>query len=380
MGAGAGGLGADVFSKYAGASDDSTRLRHGSLERLGNTMADGELILYRTDDGRSRVQLRAEGGTVWLSQADIAELFETTSQNITQHIRAIQAEGEVDPEATCKELLQVRLEGERNVRRAIKLYSLDVILSIGYRVRSIRGTQFRQWANTRLSEYLIKGFAIDEERLKSAEPFDYFDELLEKIREIRASEKRFYQKIKDVYTTSVNYDGKSDRAQKFFATVQNKMLHAVAGKTAAELIVSRADPEQPNMGLTSWKGGKVRKGDVTTAKNYLRDDEIRDLNRIVTMFLDVAEDRAERRKAMMMLDWEAELDKFLAYNDRPILDGAGRVSHGQMEQVAGERYVEFDIARKAEELRRAEEEYENELYETAKSVERLSVPRRYRED
>lgn len=342
-------------------------------------MPDGELILYQSEDGLARVQLRAADGTAWLSQAEIAELFQTTPQNITQHIKAILADGETDEEATCKELLQVRLEGARNVRRPIKLYSLDMILSIGYRVRSIRGTQFRQWATTRLREYLIKGFAIDEDRLKDAGSFDYFDELLEKIREIRSSEKRFYQKVKDVYTTSADYDGRSDRAQKFFAAVQNKMLHAVTGNTAAELVMARSDPSQPNMGLTAWKGSKVRKGDVMTAKNYLRDDELRDLNRVVTMFLDVAEDRAERRKAMMMADWEVELNKFLTYNERPVLQDAGRVSHGRMETVTAERYAEYDAARKAADLRAAEQEYEDELYEIAKTAARM-LPRRMRED
>lgn len=339
----------------------------------------GELILYQTDDGQSRIQLRAEDGTVWLSQAEIAELFQTSPQSITQHIKGLMAEKEIDEEATCKELLQVRLEGERNVRRSIKLYNLDVILAIGYRVRSARGTQFRQWATTRLREYLIKGFAVDEDRLKGDQPFDYFDELLEKIREIRASEKRFYQKVKEVYATSADYDGGSDSAQRFFATVQNKMLHAVSGMTAAELIVQRADPDRPNMGLTAWKGGKVRKGDIVTSKNYLREEEIRDLNRIVTMFLDVAEDRAARRKAMMMADWEIELDKFLTYNERPVLGGAGRISHDHMEKIASEKYARFDAARKEAELRKAEEEYEDELYEAAKAAERM-IPRRSQED
>lgn len=333
-------------------------------------MPDGELILYKTEDGRSRVQLRAADGTVWLSQAELAELFETTPQNVTQHVKAIYAEGEVEEGATCKELLQVRLEGDRNVRRAIKLYNLDVILGIGYRVRSLRGTQFRQWATTRLREYLVKGFAIDDERLKSVDPFDYFDELLERIREIRASERRFYQKIKEVYSTSVDYDGRSERAQQFFATVQNKMLHAVTTKTAAELVMARANPEQPNMGLTAWKGSRVRKGDVTVAKNYLQDDEIRDLNRIVTMFLDVAEDRAERRRTMTMAEWEIELDRFLLFNDRPILKDAGRVSHDRMERLTFEQYANFDAARKAAELETSEHEHEDELYGIARKATR----------
>lgn len=324
-------------------------------------MAGGELILYQSEDGQAQIQLRAEDGTVWLAQAEIAELFQTTPQNVTQHIKALYEEGEVIEAATCKELLQVRLEGGRDVKRSIRLYALDVILAVGYRVRSLRGTQFRQWATTRLRDYLLKGFVIDEARLKGGEPFDYFDELLEKIREIRASEKRFYQKIKDVYTTSMDYDGTSASAQTFFATVQNKMLHAICGKTAAELVMARCDPRSPNMGLTSWKGTRVRKGDVTIAKNYLADDEIRDLNRIVTMFLDVAEDRAERRKAMTMGGWEAELDRFLVFNERPVLGGAGRIKHARMETVAHDRYVSFDTDRKAAELVESEAAHAAEL-------------------
>jgi len=335
-------------------------------------MADGEIILYQSEDGISEIQLRAEGGTVWLSQSEISELFQTSPQNVTQHIKAIYHEGELIESATCKEVLQVRLEGSRDVKRAINFYNLDVILGVGYRVRSLRGTQFRQWANGRLREYLVKGFAIDEARLKGSERFDYFDELLEKIREIRASEKRFYQKVKAVYTTSIDYDGQSERAQRFFATVQNKMLHATSGKTAAELIFARADPSKPNMGLTSWKGSRVRKSDITIAKNYLSNDEIRDLNRIVTMFLDVAEDRAARRKEMTMAAWEAELDRFLTYNERPVLKDAGRISHDAMEEIAETRYVKFDEARRKAESEAAESEHLAEL----KRIEKTAVESR----
>lgn len=304
-------------------------------------MSNGELILYQADDGGPAVQLRAEGGTVWLSQAEMAELFQSTKQNISYHVGNVFAEGELIEAATVKEYLTVQDEGGRSVRRPTRLYSLDVILAVGYRVRGDRGTQFRQWATTRLRDYLVKGFVIDDARLKGAERFDYFDELLEKIREIRGSEKRFYQKVKDVYTTSVDYDGRSERAQMFFASVQNKMLHAVTGRTAAELVVERAKADQPNMGLTAWKGSRVRKGDTMIAKNYLAEPEIKELNRVVTMFLDVAEDRAERRKTMAMSDWENELDRFLVFNERPVLTGAGRVSHDRMEQIAGERFAAF---------------------------------------
>jgi len=337
-------------------------------------MPNGEIILYQSEDGRSEVQLRAEDGTVWLSQGDMAELFQTSPQNITQHLRTVYEEGELSESATCKDYLQVRLEGDRDVRRAIKLYNLDVILGVGYRVRTIRGTQFRQWATTRLREYLIKGFAIDEARLKGSERFDYFDELLEKIREIRASEKRFYQKVRSVYATSVDYDGQSERAQKFYATVQNKMLHAIAGMTAAELICQRADAAKPHMGLTAWKGGKVRKGDITIAKNYLLPDEIKELNRIVTMFLDVAEDRAARRKSMTMADWESELDRFLRYNDRRVLHDAGSISHSKMERITSQRYERFDAARKAAQEEEDETEHEEEL----KAIERVASSARRR--
>lgn len=322
---------------------------------------DGELILYQSEDGLTRVQLRAQDGTVWLAQADIARLFATTPQNITQHVRALYAEGELAEAATCKDGLQVRREGGRTVKRQVRLHSLDVILAIGYRVRSARGTQFRQWATTRLREYLVKGFVIDEHRLRDPGPFDYFDELLEKIREIRGSEKRFYQKVRDIYATSVDYDRQSDRAQTFFATVQNKMLHAVTGATAAELIVARAAADRPNMGLTAWQGERVRKGDVTTAKNYLSQDEVRQLNAIVSTFLDVAEQRAERRAAMTMADWEAEVDNYLRFMERPVLADAGRMSRAAMERIAHERYERFDAGRRAAETAGAEAEHTEEL-------------------
>lgn len=340
-------------------------------------MSNGELILYRADDGGPAVQLRAEGGTVWLSQAEMAELFQSTKQNISYHVGNVFAEGELIEAATVKEYLTVQDEGGRSVRRPTRLYSLDVILAVGYRVRGDRGTQFRQWATTRLRDYLVKGFVIDDARLKGAERFDYFDELLEKIREIRGSEKRFYQKVKDVYTTSVDYDGRSERAQMFFASVQNKMLHAVTGRTAAELVVERAKADQPNMGLTAWKGSRVRKGDTMIAKNYLAEPEIKELNRVVTMFLDVAEDRAERRKTMAMSDWENELDRFLVFNERPVLTGAGRVSHDRMEQIAGERFAAFEAVRRSADLEASEAEHDAELKAIEKSM--IRKPRKPRE-
>ncbi|UZD55213.1 virulence RhuM family protein [Caldimonas aquatica] len=306
----------------------------------------GELILYTTEDGAASVRLRAEGGSVWITQAEMAALFQTTPQNITLHVKAIYAEGELQPEATCKEHLQVRQEGGRQVRRALKHYNLDMILAVGYRVRSLRGTQFRQWATTHLREYLVKGFVMDDERLKEPGGWDYFDELLERIRDIRASEKRFYQKVRDIYATAVDYDPKSEAAQLFFKKVQNKMLWAVTGHTAAELISGRADPALPNMGLTSFKGSRVRQGDVTIAKNYLQAAEIDELNRIVVMYLDYAEDMARRRKPMTMREWEDKLDAFLQFNERDVLTHAGKISAQVAERLALERYETFDAARR----------------------------------
>lgn len=330
-------------------------------------MADGEIILYRTEDGRLQIQLKEMDGSVWLSQAELAELFETSVPNISQHIRSILQEGEL-PNRTVKSFLIVRQEGEREVKREIAHYNLEMILAIGYRVRSPRGTEFRQWATATLTEYLVKGFAMNDERLKDPRAFDYFDELLERIREIRASEKRFYQKVKEIYATAVDYDPRSDAAQLFFKTVQNKMIFAVTGQTAAELILARANAERPNMGLTTWKGGRVRKQDVTISKNYLDHDEVSELNRIVTMYLDFAEDRARRRKTMTMAQWAEQLDRFLEFNEREVLDNAGSVSSAQMKTAVEERYAAFDAKRREAERLAVEEEHVRELEAVAKKV------------
>ncbi len=333
-------------------------------------MTENSLIIYRTNDGLTEIQLRAVDGTVWLTQAEIAELFQTTPQNITLHIKTIYESGELLPEATCKEYLQVRVEGQRQVERQLKHYSLDMILAVGYRINSQRGTQFRQWATTTLREYLVKGFVMNDERLKNPKDFgtDYFDELLERIREIRASEKLFYQKVRDVYAKSMDYDPQSDQAQLFFKTVQNKMLFAVTGHTAAELVKNRSNPALPNMGLQSWKGERVRKTDVITAKNYLVQDEITTLNRIVTMFLDTAEDTAKRRHAMHMKDWEQRLDDFLRFNERPVLTNAGSVKHDHAEKIAHERYATFNQHRHEQEAFEAEREAAEELKELEQQV------------
>ncbi len=311
-------------------------------------MPQGELILYTTEDGAVTIQLRTSEGTVWLSQAEMAELFQTTPQNVTQHIRAIYAEGELSREATCKESLQVQQEGRRRVERSVAQYRLEMVLAVGYRVRSPRGTQFRRWATSTLREYLVKGFAMNDERLKDP-AWDYFDELLERIRDIRASEARFYQKLRDILALSDDYDPQTRAAQDFYATVQNRMLFAVAGGTAAELIAARADPERPNMGLTTWKGARVRKADVATAKNYLGETEIRELHLIVPMFLDTAELRATRRQTLKLREWQGVLDTFLRSNELPLLRNAGGISAEQAKELAEERYAQFDLRRKVAE-------------------------------
>lgn len=311
-------------------------------------MRNGEIILYTAEDGSAVIQLRAEEGTVWLTRTEIANLFQTTPQNITLHIQVIYEEGEADSQSTSKDYLLVQTEGGRSVQREVKLYNLNMILAIGYRVRSSRGTQFRKWATTHLQEYLVKGFVMDDARLKEPTELDYFDEWLARIRDIRASEKRFYQKVRDIYATAIDYDSKSDQAQLFFRKVQNKMLWAVTRHTAAELIVERADSSLPNMGLTNWNGSRVRQQDVTIAKNYLDQPEIEELNRIVVMYLDHAEDQAKRRKTMTMADWEQKLDAFLSFNERDLLNHAGRVSAQIAETLALDRYEEFDQKRRKE--------------------------------
>jgi hypothetical protein len=308
-----------------------------------------ELLLYQTEDGRTRIGVRLENETVWMTQASMAELYQTTPQNVTIHLKAIYAEGELEESATCKEYLQVQQEGARTVSRARKFYSLPAIIAVGYRVKSHRGTQFRRWATERLNEYLVKGFTMDDERLKAGVNIgsDYFDEMLERIRDIRSSEKRFYQKIRDIYKLAVDYDPKAEETLEFFRIVQNKLHFAISGKTAAELIAERADATRPNMGLTSWKGAKVRKGDVIIAKNYLNAGEIEGLNRTVTMYLDYAEDQAKRRRQIFMRDWRKKLDAFLQFNERDILTDAGKVSKAVADQLAVDQYVIFHHRRLA---------------------------------
>lgn len=331
-----------------------------------------ELVLYPTEDGSARFYLRAEHGTVWLSQMELAELFQTSVPNINIHIKNVLAEGELQGEATIKDHLIVRAEGGRQVRRPLKLYNLDMILAVGYRVKSPRGTQFRQWATTHLKQYLVKGFVMDDERLKDPAGWDYFDELLQRIREIRTSEKRFYQKIRDLFALSVDYKDDLAAAGQFFAVVQNKMLFAVTQHTAAEIVVQRADASQPNMALTNWKAGRVRKTDVIVAKNYLDAAEVEELNRIAVMFLDYADDRAKKRQDIHMADWREYVDNFLAFNERTLLKGAGQISHDRMQQVAHERYAEFDEKRRSTEAIEADMQDIREL----EDLEHQSTERR----
>ena len=311
----------------------------------------GELLLYQTEDGKIHVQCRFEEGTLWMTQAQIAELFQTTPQNVTIHLKTIFTDGELTEAATCKEYLQVRQEGNRSVSRQLRHYRLEAVLAVGYRVRSPRGTQFRQWATARLEEYLRKGFTMDDERLKNPPgpgvP-DYFDELLERIRDIRASEKRVYLQVRNILALAADYDSTAAEAQEFFQTVQNKLHFAVTRQTAPELIVERADATKPNMGLTAWKGAVVRKADVTVAKNYLNETEIAELNRIVVMFLDYAEDQARRRKQVFLRDWRQRLDEFLRFNERGVLPGLGRVSREQADRLAQEQYSRFEDLRRSE--------------------------------
>jgi len=308
-----------------------------------------QLLIYQTEGGTTKIEVRLENETVWLTLNQMAELFQTSKQNISQHIQAIYAEGELSPEATVKKYLTVRQEGGRQVQRLLDYYNLDMILSVGYRVKSRVATRFRIWATQRLREYIVKGFVLDDERLKNPDqPFDYFDELLRRIRDIRTSERRFYQKITDIYATSMDYDPTTELSLTFFKTVQNKMHWAITGQTAAEIIHSRAGAAKPNMGLTSWRGEKVRKRDVSIAKNYLNEEELAALNNLVEQYLVFAEGQAMRRIPMRMADWAAKLNAFLSFNERDILDHAGRISHELALERAEAEYEKFNRERIAQ--------------------------------
>ncbi|MDB4459280.1 virulence RhuM family protein [bacterium] len=322
------------------------------------------LILYTTEDGKSQIQLRAEDDTAWLTQLEIAELFNATKQNISLHLKNIFEDEELSAAATVKESLTVQTEGNREVQRPVTLYNLDAILAVGYRVRSPRGVQFRRWASTVLKEYLIKGFVMDDERLKNPDGRpDYFDEMLERIRDIRASEKRFYQKVRDLFSLSSDYDKTDKATQQFFATVQNLLLFAVTSNTAAELITTRANPEDPYFGLLSWKKSTVRKQDVLIAKNYLNEDEIDTLNRLVVIFLETAELRAKSRKETRMGFWKENIEQIITSNGFDLLTHAGSVSHQEMEERTSELYLGFDQYRREQEAREADQQDETDLKE-----------------
>ncbi len=326
----------------------------------------GNILIYQNEKGDTKIDVYFQDNDVWMNQASIARLYNTTSQNITMHIRNIYKERELEEESTCKEYLQVQMEGNRKIKRKRKYYNFLMILSIGYRVRSNIGIHFRNWATGVLEEYTHKGFAINDERLKNPKQFgeDYFDELLERIRDIRASEKRFYQKICDIFKTSIDYDRDDEKAKMFFKTVQNKIHFGVHGHTAAELIKMRADATKDNMGLTSFEGAKVRKRDVDIAKNYLNQEELQELNRVVSMYLDFAEDQARRHIPMYMEDWEKRLNIFLNMTGREVLMNAGQVSALEAKSYAYEQYQIYDANR------RIDENATEELLETINKIKK----------
>ena len=317
-------------------------------------MHENKIIIYNTTDGKASVSLFARDGMVWMNQNQLAELFDTSKQNIGQHIATILKDNELDGDSVVKNYFTTAADSKDY---NVTFYALDMILAIGFRVRSKRGTQFRIWANRNLKEFMIKGFVMDDERLKNPNGHpDYFDELLERIRDIRASEKRFYQKVKDLFALSTDYDISDKATQMFFAETQNKLLYAVTGHTAAEIIVSRADAEQANMALTSWKGTVVRKGDVLIAKNYLNADEIDTLNRLVVIFLETAELRAKNKEDIKMAFWKENVDRILEFNDQKILTHAGKISNTMMEEKVKAIYEAFDKKRKNLETEEADKQ------------------------
>ncbi len=332
--------------------------------------ASGSVLIYR--DASTSLHVRLDGATAWLSQRQIAELYQVSVKTVSEHLMNIHAEGELDPRATVREFRTVQTEGSRSVTRSIDHYSLDAILAVGYRVRSTRGTQFRQWATARLSELLVKGFTMDDERIKAGRTLggDYFDELLARIRDIRSSERMFYQKITDIYATSIDYDCDAEVTRLFYQTVQNKMHWAAHGHTAAEVIRDRADASRPNMGLTSWKNvptPAIRKSDVTVAKNYLAKDELEALNLVVSAYLDFAELQARSRRPMHMADWLAKLDDFLRLSERDVLEHAGSISHALAEDHAAAEYQRFREQRRQAEASEPSSDFD-------RAVRRLNGP------
>lgn len=331
-----------------------------------NNDAEQNLLIYHTADGKAAVSLYARDGNVWMNQSQLAELFATSVQNVSLHINNILKENELQADSVIKDYLTTAADGKQY---KINFYALDMILAIGFRVRSPRGTEFRKWANTHLKQYLVKGFVMDDERLKRPDGrADYFDELLERIRDIRASELRFYQKVRDLLALSSDYDASDKATQMFFAETQNKLLYAVTGHTAAELIIKRADANAPNMNLTAWKGNVVRKADIVVAKNYLSADEVDSLNRLTVIFLETAELRVKERKDLTLPYWRDNVDKLLAFNEKPLLAGMGRISHAQMEKQVSALYEQFDARRKAEQAIAADAQDLEELNEVAKAI------------
>lgn len=324
------------------------------------------LILYTTEDGRSEIRLRAKDHTVWLNQREMAGLFDVSVDNIGLHLKNIYEDNELAREATTEESSVVQTEGGREVRRPVTLYNLDAILAVGYRVRTPRGVQFRRWASTVLKEYLLKGFVMDDDRLKNPDGRpDHFDEMLARIRDIRASEKRFYQKVRDLFALSTDYDKTDTATRQFFASTQNALLYAVTRKTAAELVTARANPDDPHFGLFNWEGDRVRKSDILVAKNYLAEDEIDTLNRLVVIFLETAELRAKNRKETRMSFWKENIDQIIASNDFPLLAGSGGISQQRMEENTAALYLGYEERRKKEEAVAADQADEAEL----KSIE-----------
>lgn len=327
----------------------------------------GHLVVYQTEDGRARIECRLVDETIWLSQGLIGELFDRSKKTISEHLQNLFEEGELDPASVVRNFRTTAADGKSY---DVAHYNLKAILAVGFRVKSPRGTQFRRWANTSLQELIVKGFVMDDERLKNPGGWDYFDELLARIREIRASEKRFYQKVRDLFVLSSDYQIREQETQLFFAEVQNKLLFAVAGKTAAELIVDRANPDEPNMALTTWSGSCVRKHDVIIAKNYMSEDEIDTLNRLVVIFLEQAELRARQKQHLTLDYWRENVDRMLEFNEQPILDRAGSVSRQKMKEIAEERYAEFDAKRRQAEAIEADAEDLKAIEELERDLKR----------
>ena len=313
----------------------------------------GEFVLYQTEDGQNRIQCQLVDGTIWLSQMQMGELFQRSKKTISEHLQNIFEEGELAEAAVVRNF---RTTATDEKVYDVAHYNLEAVIAVGMRVKSVRGTQFRRWANTQLKEFIVKGFVMDDERLKNPGDWDYFDELLARIREIRASEKRFYQKVRDLFALSDDYQASDSAAQQFFAEVQNKLLYAVTQKTAAQIVVDRSNPDAPNMALTTWSGSRVRKQDVIVAKNYLTADEVDTLNRLVVIFLEQAELRVKERKQLTLDYWRQTVDRLLEFNERPVLQGAGRISAEQMKGIAHERYETFDARRRSAEALAADAE------------------------